>query len=122
MSSPVLTLRGVTRTYVTDAGELPVLKGVDLDVSPGEIVGLIGPSGSGKSSLLHAAGLLEKPDGGTVTVAGQDCTKLGDRPSRDMPHKPGYLSIHRMDGKLDPAGCFKCHGRANNDKCTACHR
>jgi lipoprotein-releasing system ATP-binding protein len=64
MSEPVLSLRGVTRTYVTDAGRLPVLKGVDLDVMPGEIVGLIGPSGSGKSSLLHAAGLLERPDGG----------------------------------------------------------
>ncbi|MFZ5669735.1 MAG: ABC transporter ATP-binding protein [Pseudomonadota bacterium] len=79
MSDPVLSLRGVVRTYVTDAGQLPVLKGVDLDVMPGEIVGLIGPSGSGKSSLLHAAGLLEKPDGGTVAVAGQDCTRLGDR-------------------------------------------
>jgi lipoprotein-releasing system ATP-binding protein len=43
---------------------LTVLNGVDLDVKPGEIVGLIGPSGSGKSSLLHAAGLLEHPDAG----------------------------------------------------------
>jgi len=41
MSEPVLSLRGVARTYVTDAGELPVLKGVDLDVMPGEIVGLM---------------------------------------------------------------------------------
>ena len=78
-SPPVLSLRGVTRTYVTDAGRLPVLKGVDLDVMPGEIVGLIGPSGSGKSSLLHAAGLLERPDGGKVSIAGQDCTKLNDK-------------------------------------------
>jgi lipoprotein-releasing system ATP-binding protein len=79
MSSPVLSLRGVKRTYVTRSGDLPVLKGVDLDVMPGEIIGLIGPSGSGKSSLLHAAGLLEHPDGGTVSVVGQDCTKLSSR-------------------------------------------
>jgi len=79
MSNPVLSLRGVTRTYVTDAGELPVLKGVDLDVMPGEIVGLIGPSGSGKSSLLHAAGLLERPDGGNVTIDGRDCSALNER-------------------------------------------
>jgi lipoprotein-releasing system ATP-binding protein len=79
MSSPVLSLRGVKRTYVTRSGDLPVLKGVDLDVMPGEIVGLIGPSGSGKSSLLHAAGLLEHPDGGTVAVDGQDCTRLSSR-------------------------------------------
>ncbi|MDP1631887.1 MAG: ABC transporter ATP-binding protein [Caulobacter sp.] len=78
-ATPVLSLRGVERTYVTDAGSLPVLKGVDLDIMPGEIVGLIGPSGSGKSSLLHAAGLLERPDGGTVTIIGKDCTRLNDR-------------------------------------------
>ena len=63
--APVLSAcAGVKRTYVDGkSGELPVLKGVDLDVScPARLVGLIGPSGSGKSSLLHAAGLLEHPD------------------------------------------------------------
>ncbi|HYG25743.1 MAG TPA: ABC transporter ATP-binding protein, partial [Caulobacteraceae bacterium] len=65
--------------YVTAAGPLTVLRGVDLDLRPGEIVGLIGPSGSGKSSLLHAAGLLEHPDGGRISVLGQDCTDLTDR-------------------------------------------
>jgi lipoprotein-releasing system ATP-binding protein len=80
MSSPTLSLRGVKRTYNAGSGPLEVLKGVDLDVMPGEIVGLIGPSGSGKSSLLHAAGLLERPTEGQVFIAGQDCTNLGDRP------------------------------------------
>ncbi|HEV2532584.1 ABC transporter ATP-binding protein [Phenylobacterium sp.] len=79
MSEPILSIRGLERTYVTLAGTLPVLKGVDLDVRPGEIVGLIGPSGSGKSSLLHAAGLLEHPDGGRITIEGQDCSDLPDR-------------------------------------------
>jgi lipoprotein-releasing system ATP-binding protein len=78
--APVLSLRGVQRTYQTGAGKgLTVLKGVDLDVRPGEIVGLIGPSGSGKSSLLHAAGLLEHPTAGQVSVTGVDCTKLNDK-------------------------------------------
>jgi lipoprotein-releasing system ATP-binding protein len=79
MSEPVLSIRGLERTYVTEAGALPVLKGVDLDVRPGEIVGLIGPSGSGKSSLLHAAGLLEHPDGGRITIQGRDCSDLNER-------------------------------------------
>ena len=78
MSEPALQLRGVRREYVTAAGKLPVLRGVDLDLFGGEIVGLVGPSGSGKSSLLHAAGLLERPDGGQVWVAGKDCSKLSD--------------------------------------------
>jgi lipoprotein-releasing system ATP-binding protein len=79
MSDPVLSLRGVERIYVTEAGQLPVLRGVDLDVFPGEVVGLIGPSGSGKSSLLHSAGLLERPDAGMVSLDGRDCSKLSER-------------------------------------------
>jgi len=79
MSEPVLTIRGLERTYVTAAGSLPVLRGADLDVQPGEIVGLIGPSGSGKSSLLHAAGLLEHPDAGRISILGVDCTDLHER-------------------------------------------
>jgi lipoprotein-releasing system ATP-binding protein len=79
MSSPVLSIRGLERNYVTAAGVLSVLRGVDLDVMPGEVVGLIGPSGSGKSSLLHAAGLLEHPDAGRISVLGRDCSDLGER-------------------------------------------
>src|SRR6218665_398371 len=78
-ASPILALRGVERVYKTEAGPLPVLRGVDIDVYPGEVVGLIGPSGSGKSSLLHSAGLLERPDAGLVALEGRDCSKLSER-------------------------------------------
>ena len=77
--SPILSVRGLTRTYDTANGGLTVLKGVDLDVMPGEMVGLIGPSGSGKSSLLHAAGLLEKPTEGTVAIDGEMVGDLDER-------------------------------------------
>jgi len=79
MSEPVLSIRGLERSYATGAGPLTVLRGIDLDVEPGEVVGLIGPSGSGKSSLLHAAGLLEHPDAGRISVLGRDCSDLGER-------------------------------------------
>ena len=79
MSRPVLSVRGVTRTYDTASGGLTVLKGVDLDVMPGEVVGLIGPSGSGKSSLLHAAGLLERPSSGEIRIDGADVGGLDER-------------------------------------------
>ncbi len=79
MSEHVLSIRGLERTYTTGAGPLTVLRGVDLDVAPGEIVGLVGPSGSGKSSLLHAAGLLEHPNAGRIIIQGRDCSDLGDR-------------------------------------------
>jgi len=80
MSEPVLAIRGLERRYKTGAGPLTVLRGVDLDVAAGEVVGLIGPSGSGKSSLLHAAGLLEHPEAGRISVLGRDCSALGERP------------------------------------------
>ena len=77
-SEAVLQIRHLRRTYETGQGTIEVLKGANLTVVPGEIVGLIGPSGSGKSSLLHAAGLLERPTGGEIVIEGRDCGALSD--------------------------------------------
>ncbi len=79
MSEVRLRLRGVTRSFRTEAGELPVLRGADLELRAGEIVALVAPSGTGKSTLLHLAGLLEKPDAGAVFIDGQDTSGLGDK-------------------------------------------
>ncbi len=102
-ATPVLSVRGVTRTYESMAGPLTVLKGVDLDLMPGEVVGLIGPSGSGKSSLLHAAGLLERPTSGEIRIDGED---VGGLPERARTHirlaKIGFVyQFHHLLAEFD---------------------
>jgi putative ABC transport system ATP-binding protein len=68
--SPVLELRAVTKVYGSGAGEVRALTGVDLVLSAGEMIAVMGPSGSGKSSLLTIAGSLEEPTSGEVLVEG----------------------------------------------------
>ena len=75
---PILSVRNLHRSYKSGNGELKVLSGADIDLYPGEMVGLIGPSGSGKSTLLHAAALLEKPNSGQVFINGRESLKLPD--------------------------------------------
>ena len=48
--------------------------------------------------------------------------KYGHRPDREMPHRGNFITIHKIEGKIDPAGCYRCHGRGNNERCIACHR
>jgi lipoprotein-releasing system ATP-binding protein len=76
--APALALRGVTRTFHQAERKLQVLRGADLTLRRGELVALVGPSGAGKSTLLHVAGLLERPDGGSVEIGGVACSTLGD--------------------------------------------
>ena len=75
---PILSVRNLHRSYPSGGGILTVMAGADIDIYPGEMVGLIGPSGSGKSTLLHAAGLLETPNEGEVFINGRECLKLAD--------------------------------------------
>ena len=77
-TAPVVRLRDVTKSYGTGAGKTQVLRGVSLDVMPGELVALVGQSGSGKSTLLNIIGGLDAPDAGEVEVLGVDTIKAGD--------------------------------------------
>jgi len=69
--APILRLRGVRRTFDAELAPVRALRGVDLDVLPGEFVAVTGPSGCGKSTLLNVIAGLESVDDGTVEVAGQ---------------------------------------------------
>ncbi|WP_159586346.1 MULTISPECIES: ABC transporter ATP-binding protein [Chelativorans] len=78
MADSVLELKAVEHRYVQGPKELTILSGADFTLTPGEMVALVAPSGTGKSTLLHIAGLLEHPDGGDVVVNGQSCAGLSD--------------------------------------------
>jgi len=80
MSDAALELLGIEKLYGRGtAGEVPVLRGVDLRVARGEVVALVAPSGAGKSTLLHIAGLLDTPDSGKVAIDGVEMTGRNDR-------------------------------------------
>jgi len=78
MTDPVLSLKDASLSLNGNAGRVDILHGITLDVHPGETLGLIGPSGSGKSSLLMLMGGLEQATGGTVTALGRDLTAMDE--------------------------------------------
>lgn len=74
----MITLRNIHKSF----GKLEVLKGIDLDIAPREVVSIVGPSGAGKTTLLQIMGTLYKPDEGTVNIAGCDVLALSSKNSR----------------------------------------
>ncbi len=78
MPDSILSLRDVTLALDGNAGRVEILHGISLDVTEGETLGLIGPSGSGKSSLLMLMGGLERATSGSITAAGHDLSAMGE--------------------------------------------
>jgi lipoprotein-releasing system ATP-binding protein len=76
MNSPIVSLRDLRRAFEQGGTRIEVLRGVNLDIMPGEIVALLGPSGSGKSTMLQAIGLLEGGFEGSIAIAGQQAEHL----------------------------------------------
>jgi putative ABC transport system ATP-binding protein len=74
----VLQARGLAKTYVSDGVEVLALRGVDIDVAPGEFVAVMGPSGCGKSTFLHLLGGLDRPTAGSITLAGRHVEGLSE--------------------------------------------
>ncbi|MDD2179676.1 methionine ABC transporter ATP-binding protein [Acidovorax sp. D2M1] len=90
----MIELRGITQTYQGPQGPVEALKGIDLTIQPGEVFGIIGKSGAGKSSLVRVINLLNRPTTGQVIVGGQDLTQLNDAQLREARREIGMVFQH----------------------------
>jgi len=77
-SEPIISIRGLRKTYHVGEVDVHALRGVDLDVQAGEFVAIVGPSGSGKSTLFHIVGGLTPPTSGTIHIAGRDLLGMSE--------------------------------------------
>jgi putative ABC transport system ATP-binding protein len=76
--APIIEIRDLRKVYQVGKVDVPALRGVDLNVAPGEFLSVVGPSGSGKSTLFHIIGGLTPPTSGYVKVDGHDLAALSD--------------------------------------------
>ena len=84
----IIEARGIHKRF----GALEVLKGIDFDASPGEVVSIMGASGAGKSTLLQILGTLSTPDAGSLTIEGQDVLRLkGERLAAFRGRRIGFV-------------------------------
>jgi putative ABC transport system ATP-binding protein len=77
-SEPVLSLADVTKVYRSGSLQVAALRGIALDIQPGEYVAVMGPSGSGKSTLMHIIGCLDVPTAGSYLLAGEDVSTMSE--------------------------------------------
>jgi len=91
---PILSLREIEKIYGKNGKEVHALRGVSLDVFPGEIFGIIGPSGAGKSTLIRCINLLEAPQSGRVLIDGVDVTNYRGRKLREVRRNIGMVFQH----------------------------
>jgi D-methionine transport system ATP-binding protein len=90
----VIDVSGLRKVYRDRGREVVAINGVDLHVREGEIFGVLGQSGAGKSTLLRCVNLLERPTEGTVSVAGQELTRLGESDLRRARQRIGMIHQH----------------------------
>ena len=75
---------------------------------------------AGTCAVCHAPSFCADCHAGKTAML--PSTKQANRPDMMSPHRTNYMALHRIEGKIDPTSCYECHGRANNAKCTACHK
>ena len=98
MNNSLVKLKKIKKVYNHKNGIIEVLKNISLDIKEGDLVALVGPSGSGKSSLLHIIALLDKPNSGLVIFSGKDSKNLSEKERNDIRKKK--ISIIFQDNNL----------------------
>ena len=81
---PIIRVRGLTKVYRVGEVDVHALRGVDLDIAPGEFVAIVGASGSGKSTLFHILGGLTPPTSGTITIGGNNLAGMSNQERTDL--------------------------------------
>ena len=90
----MIEIRNLSKSYITQKGKVDALNNINLSVNDGEIFGIIGLSGAGKSSLVRCINMLEVPDSGEVLINGRDVTKLKPAELREVRKKIGMIFQH----------------------------
>ena len=92
MTVPVIRFEGIKKIYPMEGETVQALKGIDVNINPGEFVSIMGPSGSGKSTMMHIAGLLDSPTEGCYELEGEDVSHLsGDKQADIRNRRIGFI-------------------------------
>ena len=106
----IVQVRNLTRTYKQGSLEVQALRGVDLDIEPGEFTVLMGPSGSGKTTLLNQIGALDLPDGGSVKVEGRELAGMSKGELAKLRlDRLGFVAQGVVEVELPPGATHLAH-------------